>query len=297
MANSLNALPKEEKGAALNSGREPVSQPQITDSGQTGSSAVSTPDTGQGINQSRELNKAPGDKPLSFQERSKFSDIPNETYAELGNLTEEINTGVSRLEAITDNTEDEEEPPPEVKPMGFLVFLILLGAAMGVDLIDIANNVFNLSGVWLIVATIFNILAQGAFAIITWVLCDKYLRDALKAVKAKKGEVQQQLMRIIETLRKVAKFIKPISIVLQVADSIPLIEIIPMTMISVVLVYWYSKKIPRELLAAHASEMISAGGEKMRKSIEAGGETYERGAEIAQGIQTRMSQSPKLNRA
>jgi hypothetical protein len=272
MAESLNALPKENKRKTAEG------EPSLS------------------ITPEKTIPVLENNQPLS-ERPIKQQTITEEPLAESENFTQDVNQGINRLGQITDESiEDEEEPALEVKPMNYFVFLLLLLGASLVDGIDIVNSFLNLSGVWMIVATFFNILAQGAFAVLTWILCDKYLRQAIKAVKSKKGEMQQQFMQIIDLMRKISRWLKPLQVILGVIDSIPWIELIPMTMISVGLVYWYSKKIPRELLAANASEMIRLGGKNIRQKMEQGAEIYERGSQAIEGIKRSASQTPRLNR-
>jgi len=244
MANSLNALPKE------NAAPEITPQPQRS----------SSPKEKQGEAIDRQLEQTPGGQQIKDTISTGLDiarAIPEvaKTIGAVEELSSDEDEGGVQ-DVLSDTPEEDSEEPEEIEPMGLIAFLLLLTPAALLDLIDAIDLILELAGlatagtfsvVWGIISLALDIVGSIGMGIATWIIGDAYLKSNMESIK-----------KLAKTLLWAVR----IGIVIfGIADDIPVIEALPFECLTVVALYVASPFLSREEINARAQ----AATEKINK--------------------------------
>ena len=208
-----------------------------------------------------QMQDAGGLSSSEIQDTSAAESYPEQPYAEQGLTRYESASEASAVSLGEDSI-------TEVKPMGifaFVIFMSLAALADGIDLIDVPADAAT-AGVWIVISLVMDILVGLAFFIWSYLLCDKYTRQVmLKTTETTGGDIKEKMLALAKNLKFLATTIKAGSGLLQIGDGIPILEIMPFTMITVGIMYIFSHYVARQVKTLEEAETVEEAEQAFKK--------------------------------
>lgn len=192
-----------------------------------------------------------------------------------------------------------EKEAVSIKPISLSQFIVLMNLAAFADLLDLLDVVFEgaTSGAWAIISLILDIIIGLVFYLYTHIVCDKYTRQILqKATGMATSNTKEKMLTLAKNIKYLASGVKLGQAGLQIGDGIPIIEIIPFSVIGVVVVYVFSQIIAKKVKELEEAE-TEEQAEKAEKDIERAERAMETSTRLLAIAKSNQGQPRMLNRA